>query len=297
MVVVADSIETSRTRDPLSVTEADLRQERRFPVHVFPTLEALHQAFAEAFAALLEENNRAGMGTRVSLPVGPFDYRLLAATVNDRGIDCRRLTLFGMDEFCGPDGKPVPETHPWSLRAFLETELCRRIEPALGLRPIGEGRIYPDAPALTRYRAGLDEGPLDAAFFGFGINGHVGMNEPPDAGQPGHDGDTAAYAALPARIVRLSRETITQLAMGGAAGDLAGVPATGVTIGMREVLAARRLRIYLMRTWQPAVVRRALYGRVTPAFPASLVQTHRDVVVTMVDYVAAAPWFNTTQNP
>jgi hypothetical protein len=52
-----------------------------------------------------------------------------------------------------------------------------------------------------------------------------------------------------------------------------------------------------MRTWQPAVARRALYGPVTPAFPASYVQTHPDVAVTMVAYVAEAPWFNATQNP
>jgi glucosamine-6-phosphate deaminase len=159
------------------------------------------------------------------------------------------------------------------------------------------GRFYPDAPRLERYRAALAEAPLDAAFFGFGVNGHVGMNEPPEPGDVGNDGDVAAYADLPARCVRLSRETITQLAMGGAAGDIPGVPPDGVTIGMREVLAARRLRIYLIRTWQPAVMRRALYGPVTPAVPASFVQRHGDVAVNMVAYVAEAPWFNTTQNP
>jgi glucosamine-6-phosphate deaminase len=286
--------------DPLRVREVDLRQERRFPIRIFPTLAALHEGFATSFCALLDESNRAGRPTRVSLPVGPFDYRLLAQALNARALDCRRLTIFGMDEFCQPDGRPVPTTHPWSLRAFLEEALCRRIDARLGLRPVGEGRVYPDAPDLERYHRALDAAPLDAAFFGFGVNGHVGMNEPAEPGEPGEpggDGDVAAYAALPARRVRLSRETITQLAMGGAAGDLAGVPPTGVTIGMREVLGARRLRIYLMRTWQPAVVRRALYGPVTPAFPASLVQTHPDVAVNLVSYVAAAPWFETTQKP
>jgi glucosamine-6-phosphate deaminase len=296
-VAVAEHLHAIPVENPLAVSEADLRRETRFPVRVFPTLAALHEDFAEQFCSLLDANNRAGQPTRVSLPVGPFDYRLLAGTLNRRRVDCRRLTIFGMDEFCAQDGQPVPETHPWSLRVFLEAELCARLDPALSLRPPGEGRIYPDAPALTRYRAALDEGPLDAAFFGFGVNGHVGMNEPPEPGEPGHDGNAGAYAALPARPVRLSRETITQLAMGGAAGDIAGVPAAGVTIGMRELLAARRLRVYLMRTWHPAIARRALYGPVTPACPASFVQTHPELVVSMVSYVAATPWFNTTQNP
>ena len=282
-------------RDPLAVTTADLRAESRFPVRIFPSVAALHQDFAPAFAALLAERNRAGRPTRVSLPVGPFDYQLLARTLNDGRIDCRGLTIFGMDEFCDESGRAVPETHPWSLRAFLESELCARVDPALGLRPIGEGRIYPDAPALVRYRQALAEGPLDASFFGFGINGHVGMNEPPEP-EEGHV-SAETYRALAARPVRLSRETITQLAMGGSAGDLAGVPAQGVTLGMSEVLGARQLRVYLMRTWQPAVMRRALYGPVTPACPASFVQTHPDVVVNLVEYVAATPWFNTTQNP
>jgi hypothetical protein len=66
---------------------------------------------------------------------------------------------------------------------------------------------------------------------------------------------------------------------------------------MRELLGARALRIFLMRTWQPAVMRRAFFGPVTAACPASLVQTHTDVRATIVSYVAEAPWHETTQRP
>src|SRR5690348_4861728 len=144
-----------RRRDVLAVTESELRQEARWPVSVVPSVTALHQAFADAFVSLVQARNREGRPTSVALPVGPFDYRLLAQALNAAAVDCRQLTIFGLDEFCQDDGTPVRPSHPWSLRAFLEAELCERLAVERGLRPIGDGRIYPDAPTLDRYRAAL----------------------------------------------------------------------------------------------------------------------------------------------
>jgi glucosamine-6-phosphate deaminase len=58
---------------------------------------------------------------------------------------------------------------------------------------------------------------------------------------------------------------------------------------MKEVLESRKVRIYMNREWQAAIVRKILHGPVTEAVPASLLQEHPDVRFTIAEYVAAQP--------
>lgn len=60
-------------------------------------------------------------------------------------------------------------------------------------------------------------------------------------------------------------------------GSIESIPTRAVTIGMRQILAARRVRLCLNREWQPAIVRKLLYGPIGSEFPASLLRTHPDV--------------------
>ena len=79
------------------------------------------------------------------------------------------------------------------------------------------------------------------------------------------------------------------MAIGGTAGDLLDIPPKAVTVGMRELMAAREIHVYMPRYWHCAVLRRALHGPVTPEFPASYIQRHPSVTVTIPTYVAEAP--------
>jgi len=126
---------------------------------------------------------------------------------------------------------------------------------------------------------------VDACFGGIGINGHLAFNEPPE---PGQSLSVPEFAALPTRVLSLSRETrtINSVTVGG---EVSVIPRGAVTVGMKEILGARRLRIYCNRLWQSAVVRRALHGPLTSEFPASLLRLHDDAWLTVAEYVAARP--------
>ena len=128
-------------------------------------------------------------------------------------------------------------------------------------------------------------GGVDACFGGIGINGHVAFNEPPE---PEECATLDEFAARPTRILGLARETRTINAV-TVGGDIDVVPRRCITVGMKEILAARKLRFYCNRPWQSGVVRRALHGPVTPACPASLLRLHPDAVVSVAEYVAARP--------
>jgi glucosamine-6-phosphate deaminase len=135
-------------------------------------------------------------------------------------------------------------------------------------------------PRLIERRGGVD-----ACFGGIGINGHFAFNEPPE---PGETMSVEQFAALPTRVLSLTRETrtINSVTVGG---EISVIPHRAVTVGMKECLGARRLRLYCNRVWQSAVARRALHGPITAACPASLMRLHPDAVLTVADYVAQPP--------
>ena len=113
----------------------------------------------------------------------------------------------------------------------------------------------------------------------------MAFNEPPE---PGVAISNEVFAALPTRSLSLSRETrtINSVTVGG---ELAIIPRRAVTVGMAEILAARKVCFYCNRPWQRAVVRRVLHGPITAACPASFLRTHSDARVTIADYVAEPP--------
>ena len=98
----------------------------------------------------------------------------------------------------------------------------------------------------------------------------------------------ADFAALPTRVLTLARETrtINSVTVGG---EISIIPHRAVTVGMKEILGARRLRLYCNRPWQSSVARRVLHGPITAACPASLMRTHPDASLTVADYVATPP--------
>ena len=128
-------------------------------------------------------------------------------------------------------------------------------------------------------------GGLDVCYGGIGINGHIAFNEPPEPGEPV---DTDEFAARPTRVLSLTRETIT-INSNTVGGEMSIIPRLAVTVGMKEILSAGRLRFYCNRPWQSAVIRRVLHGPVTAACPASLLRTHPDASVTIAEYVAQIP--------
>jgi glucosamine-6-phosphate deaminase len=129
-------------------------------------------------------------------------------------------------------------------------------------------------------------GGVDVCFGGVGITGHVAFNDPP---APDDDPGEAAFAALPTRIVRLSTETRVINAVTAARGNIQRIPELAITVGMREILASRKVRLYLNRPWQCAILRRLLHGPITHHVPASLLQRHPDCRVVITEEVAELP--------
>lgn len=267
----------------LKIRRAELGHGHSVKVRIVKDAQALAQDFAKS---LLDEiEHAAGKPCTLIVPVGPVDqFPILADLINQRKLSCKNVVFINMDEYVTDDGEWIPETHPLSFRQFMDKQFYGLIHRKFA--PPRENRIFPDPHDLDAIERIINaRGQVDACFGGIGINGHLAFNEPPG---PGETTTVEHFATRTTRVLNLSRETrtINSVTVGG---EISIIPQRAITIGMKEILASRRLRFYCNRPWQSGVIRRVLHGPVTPACPASLLRSHSDVSITITEQVAAVP--------
>ena len=248
-------------------------------------MDALANDMARVMLETITQAQQEGRNATLIIPVGPVDqFPLLAEMINRQRIDCLDLMLINMDEYLTDDDQWVDIDHPLSFRGFMNVRFYDLLDAALA--PRAENRVFPDPANPAAIQELIDQrSGVDVCFGGIGINGHIAFNEPPE---PGESVSVQEFAALPTRALSLSRETrtINSVTVGG---EISVIPRRAVTVGMKEILASRRLRFYCNRPWQRAVVRRVLHGPLTAACPASLLRTHTDAELAIADYVAEPP--------
>jgi glucosamine-6-phosphate deaminase len=241
--------------------------------------------FARAILAVIGETQAAGKAATLILPVGPVDqFPILAAMINKLELDCRDLLIINMDEYLDDNDRWVPIDHPLSFRGFMNRKFYDLVDPQFA--PRLENRVFPDPSDCSAIGRLIEQrGGVDVCFGGIGINCHIAFNEPPE---PGEQVSVEEFAARPTRVLDLTRETrtINSVTVGG---DIGVIPMRAVTVGMQEILAAKKLRFYCNRPWQRGVVRRVLHGPITAACPASLLRMHYDAELTIANYVAELP--------
>ncbi|PWU15067.1 MAG: glucosamine-6-phosphate isomerase [Verrucomicrobia bacterium] len=294
--------------DYLSIPAADLGKGTSVKVRILGDMMSVAVDMAESLKAEIVAANREGRGATFIIPVGPVDqYPILAEGINKERISCANVVFIGMDEYLTEEDEWLPLEHPLSFRGFLNRKFYDLLDPALA--PPQEQQIFPDPrnlgamPELIARRGGVD-----VCYGGIGMVGHIAFNEPirigaGTASSPQQNAGTAKsgdkavpapsmcveeFAALPTRALDLTPETRTINAV-TVGGEIGIIPQRAVTVGMKEILGARRLRLYCNRTWQSAVVRRVLHGPVTAECPASLMRLHADACVTMAEYVGEPP--------
>ncbi len=191
-------------------------------------------------------------------------YGLIAG----RGLALHRLRVFMLDEYMG-----VPASDPRNCASLLR----RTVAEAWHIPSANFFTLDPD-PAQARASVVAHEerlrssGGLDVVILGLGQNGHLGFNEPgstPDSG--------ARVLDLEAVSTEANRKWFD--------GDYA--PNQGVTIGLRTLLAARRVLLLAFGPHKADAVRSMIEGTPSPDCPASFLQRHPDTHV-FLDTAAAA---------
>lgn len=231
----------------------------------FATL-ATDVAVASAAADLLADTVRLANTVKsrpavaVILPAGKTPLPLFAEILRRtrRGaLDLRRVRFFQLDEYVG--------TGPGDARSFaalLRRELLDPLGRAADHDALLDGAAADPSAEIARHACELAAiGGADLAFLGIGRNGHVAFNEP---GTLRGDG---------ARLVLLAAET-----RAGAAAEFAPAqpPTAGITLGLAELAAARRIGLLAIGAGKQAIVASLLATPPGSDRPASLLLDHPD---------------------
>ncbi len=265
----------------------ELRLQARTSFRLLPDIPTLLEHFARSVADEIELHNERGEPTRLILPVGPVkQYPLLVDITNRERISWKRVSVFQMDEFLDWQGRLIPGEHPLSFVGFMRRELFAKIDADLR---IPEGQYhFPHPFHIDQISARMEEaGGIDCCYGGIGYHGHVAFNEPPISRW--HKVSLEELRESLTRVVSLDDDSIVVQSIGSAGGDSAAIPPMAVTLGMKDILASRKIRLYLAGGERHrAIFRIAVAGEVSIDYPATLVQGHPDAQV-LTDEATAQP--------
>ncbi|NLG36606.1 MAG: glucosamine-6-phosphate deaminase [Clostridiales bacterium] len=205
------------------------------------------------------------------LPTGSTPLPLYAELVRRHaaGVSFAHVTTFNLDEYIG-----LPAGHPEGYRAFMKKNLFDHIDIPEGQWHIPDGLAADPDGAAARYDAALEAaGGADLAVLGVGHNGHIGFNEP---GTP---------ANSRTHVAELSEKT--RRANARFFSSIDEVPSRALTLGLGNILSARRILLMARGADKADIIREVLRGPVTTLVPGSLLKQHADVTV-VLDEAAAA---------
>lgn len=204
---------------------------------------------------ILKPDSVLGLATGSS-PVGA--YRQLIEWYRKGDVDFSKVRSVNLDEYVG-----LAPSHEQSYAYFMHHNFFDfiNIKPENvhlpdGLDPDaeGQGRKY---DALIRSLGGVD-----LQLLGIGRDGHIGFNEPCDEFVKG------------THCVELTQDTREANARFFGSVDL--VPKTAYTMGILDIMQARRVVLIATGLSKAEILKEAFWGQVTPQIPASILQLHPD---------------------
>ena len=272
--------------DYRTIPASELGKGSHIKLELCETEVDLYWKMALEVAELIAENNRKGEETVMIVPYGPLGpYARLVDWVNRRQISLKNCWFINMDEYLDEAGRWLPKENPLSFRGGMERIFYSRMDPELNV-PQAQ-RIFPEPGNEEKIWEIIQRrGKLDMCWGGVGITGHIAFNEPPEPGEACTD---AEFLQRPTRVLKLARETRTINAFMNAGSDLEGIPENCITVGMKEIFSARKVRMCMPREWNAAMLRKALHGPVGCHVPVSLFQNHPDAKIYAISLAATTP--------
>lgn len=231
----------------------------------------------------IEKNNKLGAQTVFIVPVGPVgQYPIFVRLVNERRLSLKNVWFFNMDEYLDDDKNYIEKSDKLSFRGFMDRTVYSQIDPEL-VMPESQ-RIFPDPKNPEKGDRLIEElGGVDIAFGGIGINGHLAFNESEDVSEE-------EFLTRTTRVLRISDETKVANAIGDLNGAIDSMPHYAVTIGMKQIYSARKVRLGVFRDWHRSVIRRALFDEVSGSFPVTIMQHHKDAMIYVNANAAKIPF-------
>lgn len=207
---------------------------------------------------ILKPTSVLGLATG-STPIGTYKQLIKWYEIGD--IDFSMVTSVNLDEYCGLSGE-----NEQSYRYFMNTNLFNHININKEKTHVPNGLAIDKEQECIDYDKMIqDLGGIDIQLLGIGHNGHIGFNEP------------NIKFEKTTHIVDLDKSTIEANAR--FFNSIDEVPKQAITMGIKSIMHARHVLLIANGPDKENIIKKALFGPITPDVPASILQLHPNLTV------------------
>jgi len=227
-------------------------------IKICKTAKELGVLAADIGAAVIREAARNRAHLTAILPTGASQFTMFEQLTAEAGIPWERIDVFHLDEYVG-----MSVDHPASFCRYLNERLVAHV-PELGAFHGIVGDAEDPSQEISRLNGLLGNRHIDICFAGIGENGHLAFNDPPA------DFDTPDPYILVNLDVRCRQQQVNE----GWFENLAAVPEQAITMSIRQIMKSDCLIITVPEARKAQAVKNSVEGKVSPQFPASILQQH-----------------------
>jgi len=193
---------------------------------------------------------------RMIFAAAPSQSGMLAALIQEPGIDWTRVTAFHMDEYID-----LPPSAPQRFGTWLQQAFFSHV-------PLAEVNIISPGPhpdlTCHQYAEKLAAAPIDLVLLGIGTNGHLAFNDPPaNLNDP-----------LAVRVVTLDTKCREQQVLDGCFPHFDAVPKTAITLTVPTLLSGRELFCSVPGAHKSEAVRSTLLAPISGNCPSTALRNH-----------------------
>ncbi len=187
-------------------------------------------------------------------------YPYIVQAHREKSVDFSNVRTFNLDEYHGLS-QGNPQSYINSMNRWLFDHINMKRENIHIASGVGNAE-----ESVEKFKKELKEfGPIDLQLLGVGKNGHIGFNEP------------NSFLNAEVHLQTLSNDTIKNNARFFK--NEQEVPRTAITMGMGDILKARKILLVATENKQNAIRMLFTNDHVCPEIPVTFLKLHPDVTV------------------
>ena len=267
--------------------ELEQHPDRRVPFRLCADSAEMGRIMARELVDEIRAQTAEQETLRAIIPCGPSCwYKPFVELVNRERISLQNLVVFHMDECLDWQGRELPMEHPYSFRGFMQRHFYDPIDPALAVPE--EKRYWLNGDNVQEVSEAIWSAPIDITYGGWGQDGHIAYNQARRDPYSRITVDDVRNSTV--RVQYNNIDTVLALANRTFGSAYQFVPPMSVTLGVKECLSARKVRLFSdTGAWKQTALRVALFAPPTAEYPMTLLQEHPDALLTATVDTAKHP--------
>jgi len=231
--------------------------------HVYENREIMGMAAADIVSGKIRHLLGQQEFVNIIFAAAPSQNEFLAALIEKKAIDWKRVNAFHMDEYL-----ELPENDFRTFASFLN----RKIFGHHQFNSINyiKGNASDIGTECRRYAKLLAEYPADIVCLGIGENGHLAFNDPhvADFNDP-----------LLVKMVKLDAACRQQQVNDGCFNGLSEVPAYAITLTIPALMAGKYIYCVVPGEKKANAVYNTVHGELIEKYPSAILRKHANAIL------------------